>query len=523
MSRDDEIDISEESDLQASEDAFEVMRRAETPATPGAAEPASVTGAPEIEPQPVDEAEPRLDDGRATNRYSHRQLRRTRELLSRLYAARRTAKFYPMEHPASRESIVALADSAGEYHAEGVDVHLAFYEGEILLGEQLLTEESVAFDQLVRDMTSLGAGSIVIRRGAAISEYERLISTLSSDIAVIDKAGGIEAVTRALATPHIDIGAIRAVERASKFGEGSLEEANASYGGAVSLLREIDRLMRVNRHISSSKVKGVVRSLVDNVLTNRYAMLQLTGLKNYDEYTFYHSANVAILSLALGSSVTTDYRFLSSLGVGALLHDIGKLSVDLQILNKPGALSPEEWSNVRQHPVHGAQMVSRMPGVDKSSIVTILEHHMRFDATGYPTRTPARRQHLASRIVAVADSYDAMTSRRSYSAARVQDEAMAMLAKSGGSSLDPTLVRQFIRLLGVYPPRSAVRLSGGEIGIVLQPSQHDPLRPLVRIIAAPSGDFIEPVDIDLTVERSLSVRGCIDPRLLNIEVDDFIS
>jgi len=287
-------------------------------------------------------------------------------------------------------------------------------------------------------------------------------------------------------------------------------------------MREMDRLFRSGHPVSATRVKGVVRSLVDNVLSNRYAMLQLTGLKNYDEYTFYHSANVAILSLALGSCITNDYRFLSSLGAGALLHDIGKMAVALDVLNKPGPLTPDEWANVRQHPVSGAEMTALLPGIDKAAIVVILEHHMRWDATGYPARTPRRKQHLASRIVAVADSYDAMTSRRSYSAARVQDEAMLLLAKSAGSALDPVLVRLFVTLMGLYPPRSVVRLSDGSVAIVLLPADADPMRPKVRIITAPDGEFVTPSDVELVERADLSVSGCLDPRLLNIEVDDYV-
>jgi len=481
-----------------------------------ASEPASITHADGAEDAPLTGAD------HTSTRYSQAQLRRARDILTRLYAVRRSARFYPMEHPAVADGIAALGDAAAVYHGEGVDVSFAFFEGEILLGEQLLTEESVLFDQLVRDMTGIGVGSLVIRRGATPGELARAMQVLAADTRTLDQAGGLEQVVNALALTHVTIGTVQVVERASKPEGEPAEESKAAYSNSVSLLREIDRLMRANRHVSAGKVKGVVRSLVDNVLSNRYAMLQLTGLKNYDEYTFFHSANVAILSLALGSMITTDYRFLSSLGVGALLHDIGKLTVDLDILNKPGALSPEEWADVRLHPVHGAQIVSLLPGVDKSAIVTILEHHMRYDSTGYPLRVPARKQHLASRIVAVADSYDAMTSRRSYSAARVQDEAIALLAKSAGSSLDPTLVRLFIRLMGVYPPRSVVRLGGGEIGIVIRPSEFDPLRPVVRIIATPAGDFTEPTDIDLTMATEMTIRGCIDPRLLNIEVDDYL-
>lgn len=455
-------------------------------------------------------------------RYSQVQLKRAREALTRIYAIRRAARFYPMDHPAVTEGIGMLLNSVGTYHAEGVELHLGFFEGEILLGEQLLTEESILFDQLVRDMTGMGIGSIVIRRGVEHLELTRLMQLVIADAGDIERAGGLGPFVSGLKLPHVDVGAVRAVERTDGQLVGAVEDARAAYGGAVSLLREIDRLMRVNRHMSAGRAKGVVKSLVDNVLSSRYAMLQLTGLKNYDEYTFYHSANVAILSLALGSMITSDYRFLSSLGVGALLHDIGKLSVDLEILNKPGALTPEEWANVREHPVRGAQMVSLLPGVDKASLVTILEHHMRFDNTGYPVCTPQRPQHLASRIIAVADSYDAMTSRRSYSAARVQDQAMTLIAAGAGNSLDPVLVRLFIRLMGVYPPRSVVRLSQGQVAVVLSPSPTDPLRPIVRIIAAESGELIEPIDLDLTTTPDISVRGCIDGRLLNIDVDAYL-
>lgn len=460
--------------------------------------------------------------GAGTARYSAKQTRRSREILTRLSAACRSARFYPLDHPAVAAGVVLFGESLAPFFDEGVDVEFAFFEGEIMLGDQLLAEESVLFDQLARELTSSGVGSLVLRRGSDSDELARAVSILAADAAEVARSGGIENMVAQGDLPHVQIGAVRMLERVNKSEGDPSEVAHAAFGNAVSLMREIDRLLRANRHVSTVKVKGVVRSLVDNVLTNRYAMLQLTGLKNYDEYTFYHSANVAILSLALGSSVTNDYRFLSSLGVGALLHDIGKLTVGLQILNKPGALLPEEWAAVRQHPITGAEMTALLPGVDKSAVVTILEHHMRWDGTGYPSRTPRRKQHLASRIVAVADSYDAMTSQRSYSAARVQDDAMALLAKSAGASLDPTLVRLFVQLMGLYPPRSIVRLSTDEVAIVLAPGEGDPLRPTVRVISSASGEMITPIDIELIHRPDLTVKGCIDPRLINIEVDDYV-
>jgi len=457
-----------------------------------------------------------------STRYSQSQLARTREVLTRLYAARRAASFYPMDHPAVQESVMTLFDVLSSYHGEGVNVELGFFEGEILMGEQLLTEDSIVFDQLIRDMMALGVGSLVVQRGASVPELARAIHLLSMDPAQMTDAGGLEAVAKTSNLVNVRVGSLRSLERVED-AEEIPEDAQACYGSAVSLLREVSRSVTSGRGMAKLPVRSAVRSLVDNVLANRRAMLQLTGLKNYDEYTYFHSANVAVLAISLGSAITNEYRFLSSLGTGALLHDIGKLALDQKILNKKGSLTQEEWEYVRRHPVDGAQMVSLLPGVDRSAIVTVLEHHMRYDGTGYPQASPQRQQRLSSRIVAVADSYDAMTSRRSYSVARVQDEAVSLLAEGAGTSLDPALVRLFIQLVGVYPPRSVVRLSGGEIALVVQPGDFDPFRPVVRVIASPTGQFIAPADLDLSVETAVSIKETIDAQLLNLDVDSYFA
>ncbi len=480
----------------------------------GIQEPASQTmeGVPAL---------PVREEPQAVTAYSSKQLKRVRDLLTRLYAVRRTARFYPMDHPATVEAVSALKDVVDRYHQEGVDVQLAFFEGELIFGDRLLAEESLLFEQLVRDMTAIGVGSLVVGRGVDLNEFSRAIAVLAADSFEVARNGGIMRMIAEANVPHIEVGTVKVFER-EDVGELSPEEARETYDNALELMREIDLLINRNKSVNAGQVKTVVRSLVDNVLSNRYAMLELTGLKDYDEYTFYHSANVAILSLALGSAVTNDYRFLSSLGVGALLHDIGKMTVSLDILNKPGALTAEEWALVRQHPVYGAQQAALVPGLDKSAVVTILEHHMRFDGSGYPNRTPRRPQHLASRIVAVADAFDAMTSRRSYSAARVQDEAMTLLVQSAGTALDPALTRLFVSIMGVYPPRTVVRLEDGRTGIVIRPSESDLTRPLVRVIAQADGEMIDPFSVDLSAEGQPGIAMCLDAADLNIEVDDYI-
>lgn len=455
--------------------------------------------------------------------FTTRQVRRIRDVLARFAGARRAQRFYPQGHPAVQEIVAGLMSAIAAYHDEGVDVPLTFFENEIMLGHVLLTDESVLFDQLVRDMSESAANSITFARGLTASELERVLPILVMDAAGIEALGGIEAATLAANAPNVKLSAVRVYERDHRVETDGAQAAAASYSSALELMRDLDRLIQTNRVASAERVRGVVRSLVDNVLSNQYALLELSGLKDFDEYTFFHSVNVAILSLALGSTLSSDRRFLNSLGVGALMHDIGKITIDAGVLNKPGALTSEEWDSVRLHPLHGAEVAATMPGLDRSSIVVILEHHMRQDLDGYPRRRPARRQHLTSRIVAVADAYDAMTSRRSYSDARLQDEAMEVLALNAGSAFDPVLVRWFVQMMGIYPPRSVVRLSSGEVGVVVRPGGSDVLRPCVRVFADAEGRIVEPLDVDLgSGPDSPSITACLDPTGLNVDVEDYL-
>jgi len=468
-------------------------------------------------------ADPASADGQlgvGTIHYSAEQAGRAKEVLTRLQALRRAVRFYPMEHPTVRENVAALEQVLRTYFDEGVELQLAFFEGEILLGDQLLAEDSITFDQFIREMQEIGVGSLVFRPGLDEAELTRVAKILGVDAKEAEAAGGVTLMAEEAELTNVQIGLVYSAE--PEFVGTEREKALHAFSQAVEFVEEADESLHKGAQVNPTKVRRVVRSLIDGVLSNRHSMLQLTGLKSFDEYTFYHSVNVAILSLALGSIVTRDDKFLSLLGTSALLHDIGKLEIGHDIINKPGQLSPEEWEAMQRHPLLGAEMVAMMPGLDPSAIVPVFEHHMRYDGSGYPPRVPPRSQNLMSRIVAVADAYDAMTSKRSYSAARVQDQAMSQLDRSAGTSLDPVLVRLFVNMLGVFPPRTIVRLSSGEVAIVVEPVDGEPLKPVVRVISSPTGELVDPFDIVLAQRDDLEVQSTLDPRLLNIDVDDYL-
>ncbi len=461
-----------------------------------------------------------------TARYSPSQVQRARELLTRLAAALRGARFYPVHHPAVQALVADLKRTLDAYFAEGRDVELTFNEGEILLGDTVLTEESVLFDQLQRDLTQIGADSVTIRRGMGVAELSALVGILARDEPTLHESGGLAAAATAAGIIHAEFAAVTVyVPEEPSLDTDPKVAAKATYDGALDVLRDLDASVARGRSLDVAPIRKVANSLVDNAMDNGPAILELSTLKDHDEYTFYHSVNTAILALALGAAVTNDRRFLVSLAVGGLLHDIGKLYVGLDILQKEGTLTAEEWEVMREHPVYSAEAVARLGGIDRSVIVIVYEHHQRLDGSGYPVATPGHRQSLAGRMVAIADSYDAMTSERSYSAARLPDEALGVLASCAGTSFDARLVRLFIRVLGVYPPRCVVRLTSGELAVVSAVDGRDPALPVVRIFAAADGSLAPaPLQIELASPQAagLAIVGCVDAKASGIDVEDYL-
>lgn len=452
------------------------------------------------------------------------QTGRARDLLARLAGARRSVTFYPRGHEVVRDNIGALMQAIAAYHREGVDVPLVFFDNELLLGEQLLAAESVIFDQLIRDMSASGETSVTFLQGLTTEELERAMQVLAADRATLAERGGLEAAVDAADIPHVEIGTVAYARDAEDFDSESLVARSVAVTEALDAIRDIGDRIRRGTVPSVEQARSVVRSMVDNVLEDRGAMLEIGGLKDRSEYTFCHSVNVMTLSVALGTMLTDNKRFLNSLGVGALLHDVGLISEELDALVKAGELSSDEWDLMRMHPVYGAEVAASMRGLDRASIVMIFEHHLRFDGAGYPAREPQRPQHLTSRIVGIADAYDAMTSERKHAQARRPDEAMQQIADGSGTAFDPVLVQLFTQMMGVYPPRSLAFLSSGELAVVTRPNA-DPLAPWVRVISDAAGALVEPNDVDLSdpgSARGRVIDGCVDPAQAGIDVDEYL-
>lgn len=227
--------------------------------------------------------------------------------------------------------------------------------------------------------------------------------------------------------------------------------ATKLYTIGLSAVREIDSSVRVGRPINMRKIKRVIHAIVDNILKDETYLLGFTTLKNFENYLYNHLINTAILSIAIGKRINLPRNQLSSLGIAALFHDIGKAEIPLSILKKTSEFNAKELELIMRHPVEGVKALIRTKDLGDISIISMLvsfEHHLNYDNTGYPEPSKKRTPNIFSRIISIADYYDALTSGKIYGriACNPKNALKSMYEKSG-KSFDPVLTRVFINML----------------------------------------------------------------------------
>lgn len=264
----------------------------------------------------------------------------------------------------------------------------------------------------------------------------------------------------------------------------------------------IDRAMEDSR--------TVVQHLVNEILNNSNAMVNIVDMKVFDDYTFYHSVNVAILSLLVGVSMGLTQSELYRLGLGALLHDIGKVFVGQKIVDKPGQLTKEEMAKMQKHPTLGYEFLRDHSDLPVTAYVGALQHHERYDGSGYPAGLKGDEISKFARIIAVADVYDALNSDRPYRRAILPSNAMEYIMGGSGTYFDPRCVEVFTRKVAAFPLGTIVSLSNGMRAIVVDNFSDCCMRPSVRLL---SGEW-EGRTINLRSDKSL--RNVTITEVLNI-------
>jgi HD-GYP domain-containing protein (c-di-GMP phosphodiesterase class II) len=246
-------------------------------------------------------------------------------------------------------------------------------------------------------------------------------------------------------------------------------------------------------------ISNVISDIVDEILYNRTLMVNVVDLRTFDDYTFSHSVNVAVLSVVAGTALGLSRPRLNDLAMGALIHDIGKVFIDRNILNKPGRLTPEEFAEIKQHSEKGYNYLQAHSQIGEQALKAVLLHHEQYNGNGYPFGLCGEQIDFYGRIVCVADVYDALTSDRPYRRAMLPSDAMEYIMSGYGTMFDPKVVKAFTRKVAAYPIGTCVRLSNGLVGIVVHNYELSSLRPKLRIIEGgkPTDDYM-----DLTTDSS---------------------
>ena len=274
---------------------------------------------------------------------------------------------------------------------------------------------------------------------------------------------------------------------------------------AVKAVRDIyvqSQTFGISRNMADS-AKAAVHNIVEEIIDNRNIMVNMVDLKTYDNYTYYHSVNVGVLSIVLGVALGLNRSSLYKLGLGAMLHDLGKVFIDKAIIDKAGPLTSDEFSEIKKHPGLGHEYLTHTTRLDVpvSALIGVLQHHERMDGSGYPEGISGNSINRFSRIISIADVFDAMTADRPYRVAMMPSDVMEYLMGGSGTLFDSDLVYLFTRKVATFPLGTCVKLSNGLTAIVVENYEDCCLRPKVKVIG---NDDNEPIYLDLKNERSLS-------------------
>lgn len=310
-----------------------------------------------------------------------------------------------------------------------------FLDDLLVANERPLPHESLVFRRfLLKCQDTQHIGSITFLRGLERRELDVLIEALTAETNGIwsEWVAGKD-LHHILLSPPLRLGRTN--------GDGV---ARRAYGASIKSLRDIHETIRMRAPITTNQVeslRSVSSTLMDEILLTPGLVLRLSSIKSYDEYTLYHSVNVAIIALGLGLVLRLPENLLREVVLAGMLHDVGKSSIPIDILRKTTALEEPEWQAIRRHPAHGAEILCHSASTNRVSMISTFEHHMRFDQAGYPSIRKTRMQHPVSRLVCMADVFDAMTSRRAYKVAIPIDKVCSYTRSQASRLFDPNMVQ----------------------------------------------------------------------------------
>lgn len=431
---------------------------------------------------------------------------------------------YPLAHPAVNKAVSGTMEVLTPFIGNHTNLILNFVNEEVLFrGESVLDGSHLAqqFYKLFHEREVFG---LVINRGLVAEELKGLIAIFREGSR--DDKPTLEALIPMMNNRNITHITLQAPPRNKSMQSGSrFEIARTIYEKGSRLLESSTMDSVDSKRFDVQSVRPVVQELIDSLMEDESALLAVTSLKNFDNYLYNHCMNVCVLSLCFAMYLKLEHHWLMEIGIGALLHDIGKIRLPMDILHKPSPLTESEWKLMRQHPVEGARMIMHSRYCTELPMMIVFGHHWRPGADGYPVTKRNIHLHPIVAMVSVCDCYDAMTTSRPYGRVYLPSGALTTIKQTSGTQYDPEIISFFEKMLGPYPIGSLVKLDTGDIGIVLRHNQEDVHRPHVKIMQDANGNLLTDIVIhDLTekdddeTQYLRSIVSSVDPATVSFNV-----
>jgi len=442
-------------------------------------------------------------------------------------ACQRNPILYPADHPLCRRAVHNLLSSLDYFWNKQDPFHLTALEEDILVnGEISLIKFEDSLRRLVEIFQYHQIRKIILLKGISPDEFLVFFDHLSFGRPPLLEHSEHFALGERIYVEKV----LPQTERKTK-DDYSLSTKGAInlYNDALDVARKMTKQIREDKILYPKEIKELTWTMVEYFLKRKDIMLIMAQLKDYDDYTYTHSVNVSILTLAQAQSLNLPKKTLFEFALAGLTHDIGKEVVPLSILNKPGKLTDEEFRVIQNHSLEGARILKKTPGLPFLCSVAAFEHQIKYDGSGYPKRRIPGDTHLVSWLVTISDVFDALRSTRPYRGALSAEKIFSIMREGIGTNFHPTLLNRFIQMIGVYHRGTLVVLDDNSVGIVYKVNMLNPQRPIVKVVCRPDGTILPvPYMLNLMEEVSggegfkWSIQGVFDSPYLQINPMDYL-
>ena len=439
------------------------------------------------------------------------------DLIRRLAAALRGTELYSPAHPIVQRGVDALTAAALERLHSAPSIVIGFIGDEVVVDGTRLPRGTASLIGFARDLRDRGIEKITMSRGLSRAEIGHLVAAFT------DRASPIPLPERLIARGVRNVSLGRIVVDEAGDDQMGIAAARRVYGSAVETAENLWNAAKAGDQPDPGAARKIIDGLARLVTQDRTSLMALTALKKYDNYTFTHMVNVAALSMAQARALNIDGPLLREFGFAALMHDIGKVNTPLEVLNKPGKLTNDEFDVMKRHVVDGAHILRRTPEMPALAPIVAFEHHLKQDLSGYPEHIGSRKLNLCTMIVSIADVFDALRSNRPYREGMATVRIRSIMGEQGNPAFNQTLLKRFVNLMGLFPVGNLVRLGKGEVAVVTAEHPSDPFRPQLKIIVDRRGDMLEAPLLANTWERDsrgehlYAVVEAVDPESSDID------